>query len=60
MFSTNPYRLIQNSENNWKHSCFRWTAAHRDFFDYYLLTYLLTYLYVFDFLHGALCCCSYF
>ena len=24
----------QNSENNWKHSCFRRTAAHRDFFDY--------------------------
>ena len=24
----------QNSENNWKHSCFRQTAAHRDFFDY--------------------------
>jgi len=24
----------QNSEDNWKHSCFRWTAAHRDFFDY--------------------------
>ena len=25
---------VQNSENNWKHSCFRRTAAHRDFFDY--------------------------
>jgi len=24
----------QNSEDNWKHSCFRRTAAHRDFFDY--------------------------
>ena len=24
----------QNSEKNWKHSCFRRTAAHRDFFDY--------------------------
>ena len=24
----------QNSENNWKHSCFRWTAADRDFFDH--------------------------
>ena len=24
----------QNSENNWKHSCFRRTAAHRDCFDY--------------------------
>ena len=46
----------QNSEKNWKHSCFRRTAAHRDFFwllrlintltyihtDWYLLTYLLT------------------
>ena len=29
----------QNLENNWKHSCFRRTAAHRDLFDYcaYLL-----------------------
>jgi len=24
----------QNSEDNWEHSCFRRTAAHRDFFDY--------------------------
>ena len=24
----------QNSEDNWKHSCFRRTAAHRDFFHY--------------------------
>ena len=37
----------QNSENNWKYSCFRRTAAHCDFFDYcalwiLLLTYLLT------------------
>ena len=32
----------QNSENNWKHSRFRRTAAHRDFFDYFALhTYLL-------------------
>jgi len=37
----------QNSENNWKHSCFRRTAAHRDFWLLRLintLTYLLTYL----------------
>ena len=33
----------QNSEDNWKHSCFRRTAAHRDFFDYCPLSYLLTY-----------------
>ena len=33
----------QNSEDNWKHSCFRRTAAHRDFFDYCALSYLLTY-----------------
>jgi len=40
--------VAQNSEN-WKHSCFRRTAAHRDFFDYcalwiLLFIYLLTYL----------------
>jgi len=35
----------QNSENNWKHSCFRRTAAHRDFFLIiapYKYSYLLT------------------
>jgi len=34
-----------NSKDNWKHSCFRRTAAHRDFFDYiapYKYSYLLT------------------
>ena len=40
----------QNSEDNWKHSYFRRTAARRDFFIIalykysYLLTYLLTYV----------------
>ena len=42
----------QNSENNWKHSCFRRTAAHRDFFWLMrlinTLTYLLTYLHTLD------------
>jgi len=37
----------QSSEDNWKHSCFRRTAAHRDFWLLRLintLTYLLVYL----------------
>ena len=36
----------QNSEDNWKHSCFRRTAVHRDFLiiALYKYSYLLTYL----------------
>ena len=36
----------QNSDDNWKHSCFRRTAAHSAFFItvYYKYSYLLTYV----------------
>jgi len=38
----------QNSEDNWKHSCFRRTAAQRDFFWLLRLINTLTYLLTID------------